>query len=47
MSMRNGHLQFQEWTRQYGPVFSLMLGTQVLIVLSSQEATRGQLVLTN
>ncbi|ORY71072.1 cytochrome P450 [Pseudomassariella vexata] len=29
------HLQFQKWAQEYGPVFSLMLGTKVMIVLSS------------
>lgn len=29
------HLQFEEWARQYGPIYSLMLGTKVMIVLNS------------
>ncbi|KAI1326322.1 cytochrome P450 [Xylariaceae sp. FL0255] len=29
------HKKFQRWAEEYGPIFSLILGTQVLIVLSS------------
>lgn len=35
MPRKNGHLQFQKWAEEYGPIFSLILGTKVLIVLSS------------
>ncbi|KAI0854730.1 cytochrome P450 [Xylaria cubensis] len=28
------HKQFQKWAKEYGPVYSLVLGTQVLIVIS-------------
>ncbi|KAI1432418.1 cytochrome P450 [Xylaria sp. CBS 124048] len=31
----NRHLQFQKWAQEYGPIYSLMLGAQVVIVLSS------------
>ncbi|GAP88157.1 putative cytochrome P450 [Rosellinia necatrix] len=34
------HKQFQKWAQEYGPVFSLVLGTQVLIVLSSDVAIK-------
>ncbi|KAI8624784.1 cytochrome P450 [Xylariaceae sp. FL1651] len=34
------HKQFQKWAEEYGPVFSLVLGTQVLIVLSSDTAIK-------
>ncbi|KAI0186098.1 cytochrome P450, partial [Xylaria flabelliformis] len=34
------HKQFQKWAEEYGPVFSLILGTQVLIVLSSDVAIK-------
>ena len=40
MPTRDGHLQFEKWAREYGPVYSLMLGTKVLIVLSSDEAVK-------
>lgn len=34
------HLQFEKWAREYGPIYSLMLGTKCLIVLSSDEAVK-------
>ncbi|KAI1616307.1 cytochrome P450 [Exophiala viscosa] len=40
MPTRDAHLQFESWAREYGPVYSLMLGTKVLIVLSSDEAVK-------
>lgn len=40
MPSRDAHLQFQRWAQQYGPVYSLILGTKVLIVLSSDEAVK-------
>lgn len=40
MPTRDAHLQFEKWAREYGPVYSLMLGTKVLIVLSSDEAVK-------
>ncbi|KAJ5141216.1 hypothetical protein N7526_002211 [Penicillium atrosanguineum] len=40
MPSRDAHLQFENWAREYGPVYSLMLGTKCLIVLSSDEAVK-------
>ncbi|KAI5240963.1 cytochrome P450 [Aureobasidium subglaciale] len=40
MPKRDAHLQFQRWADEYGPIYSLMLGTRVLIVLSSDEAVK-------
>ena len=34
------HLQLQQWAKEYGPVYSLILGTQTLIILSSPEAIK-------
>lgn len=34
------HLQFEKWAREYGPVFSLMLGTKVMVVLNSDHAIK-------
>ncbi|KAI0879961.1 cytochrome P450 [Annulohypoxylon maeteangense] len=34
------HIQFQKWAQEYGPIFSLMLGTKVMIVLNSDQAIR-------
>ncbi|KAL3459690.1 cytochrome P450 [Aspergillus heterothallicus] len=40
MPTHDAHLQFEKWAHEYGPVYSLMLGTQCLIVLSSDEAVK-------
>lgn len=40
MPTRDAHLQFEKWAREYGPVYSLILGTKVLIVLSSDTAVK-------
>ena len=40
MPSRNAHLKFQKWAEAYGPVYSLMLGTKVAIVLSSDTAVK-------
>jgi hypothetical protein len=36
----NRHLQFEKWAREYGPIFSLMLGTKAMIVLNSDQAIK-------
>lgn len=43
MPKEKGHLQFQKWAKEYGPVYSLILGTQVMIVLSSDQAIKDLL----
>ncbi|RYC55237.1 hypothetical protein CHU98_g10974 [Xylaria longipes] len=43
MPKEKGHLQFQKWANEYGPIYSLILGTQVMIVLSSDEAVKDLL----
>lgn len=43
MPSHHGHLQFQKWAQEYGPVYSLMLGTKVMIVLSSDQAVKDLL----
>jgi len=43
MPHRNAHLQFQKWAETYGPVYSLMLGRKVAIVLSSDTAVKDLL----
>ena len=40
MPKKDVHLQFQKWAREYGDVYSLILGTSVWIVLSSDEAIK-------
>ncbi|KAL5360220.1 cytochrome P450 [Aspergillus floccosus] len=39
----DAHLQFQQWAREYGPIYSLILGSKVLVVLSSDEAVKSLL----
>lgn len=43
MPSKDVHLQFEKWAREYGPVYSLMLGTKCLIVLSSGDAVKDLL----
>ncbi|EAQ93834.1 hypothetical protein CHGG_02069 [Chaetomium globosum CBS 148.51] len=43
MPTRDAHLQFEKWAREYGPVYSLILGTKTLIVLSSDKAVKDLL----
>ena len=37
-------LQFEKWAKEYGPIFSLMLGTKVWIVLTQDQAVQDLLV---
>ena len=43
MPTRDAHLQFKKWAEEYGPVYSLILGTKTLIVLSSDVAVKDLL----
>ncbi|KAJ2996510.1 hypothetical protein NUW58_g952 [Xylaria curta] len=43
MPKEKGHLQFQKWANEYGPIYSLILGTQVMIVLSSDRVVKDLL----
>ncbi|CAD0083894.1 unnamed protein product [Aureobasidium vineae] len=43
MPKRDAHLQFQKWADEYGPIYSLMLGSRVLVVLSSDQAVKDLL----
>lgn len=43
MTQKQGHLQFQKWAQEYGPVYSLMLGTKIYVVLSSDKAIKDLL----
>lgn len=40
MPAENPHLQFQKWAKEYGPVYSLQLGTKTMIMLSGGEAIK-------
>ncbi|RDW79387.1 hypothetical protein BP6252_04025 [Coleophoma cylindrospora] len=43
MPAKHAHLQFQKWAEEYGPVYSLILGTKVYVVLSSDKAIKDLL----
>ncbi|KAF1837103.1 cytochrome P450 [Decorospora gaudefroyi] len=43
MPAEKPHLQFQKWAEEYGPVYSLILGTKVMVVLSSDQAIKDLL----
>ncbi|UZP43300.1 hypothetical protein NXS19_011116 [Fusarium pseudograminearum] len=43
MPKRDAHLQFRRWADEYGPVYSLILGTKSFIVLSSAQAVKDLL----
>jgi hypothetical protein len=43
MPTSDPHKKFQEWAQTYGPVFSLILGTRCLVVLSSDVAVKDLL----
>jgi len=37
MPSRDVHLQYKKWADEYGPIYSVILGTKIVIVLSSDE----------
>lgn len=43
MPTRDIHKQFQAWAKEYGPIYSLVLGTQTMVVLSSAEGVKDLL----
>ncbi|PHH68713.1 hypothetical protein CDD82_337 [Ophiocordyceps australis] len=43
MPKEHGHRKFAEWAREYGPIYSLVLGTKVFIVLSQDEVVKDLL----
>jgi hypothetical protein len=40
LSAREPHKQFAQWVQQYGSIFSLMLGSKMMVVLSSPEVVK-------
>ena len=40
MPTKDVHKQLQQWAKEYGPIYSLMLGTKTTIVLSSDIAIK-------
>lgn len=43
MPTTRGHLKFQKWANEYGPVYSLILVTKVMIVVSDGNAVKDLL----
>ncbi|KAI8932188.1 hypothetical protein NX059_011068 [Plenodomus lindquistii] len=43
MPKSHAWLQYFEWAKQYGPVFSLILGTKTFIIISSDQAVKDLL----
>jgi hypothetical protein len=43
MPKKDAHLQFEKWAREFGPVYSLILGTKTMVVLSSDQAVKDLL----
>ncbi|OJD35711.1 cytochrome p450 [Diplodia corticola] len=39
----NQHEQFQKWAKQYGPIYSLIMGTKTLIVLNNDQVVKDLL----
>ncbi|KAF4953190.1 hypothetical protein FGADI_6165 [Fusarium gaditjirri] len=37
---RKRHIQFQKWAEEYGPIYSLILGTKVMIVLNTDQIVK-------
>jgi hypothetical protein len=44
MPREQGHKQFQKWANEYGPIYSLIIGNQTLVVLSSDYDIKELLV---
>ncbi|KAJ5532316.1 cytochrome P450 oxidoreductase [Penicillium frequentans] len=40
MPVSKPHLQLQQWAREYGPIYSLILGTKTMVVLSSDTVVK-------
>lgn len=43
MPKEQPHHQFKKWADEYGPIYSLMLGSSVMIVLTSDQAIKDLL----
>ncbi|KAH9861055.1 hypothetical protein IAQ61_010791 [Plenodomus lingam] len=43
MPKEKAHVQFQKWAQEYGPIYSLILGTKVMIVLNTDQAVKDLL----
>ncbi|KAH8675047.1 cytochrome P450 [Ilyonectria robusta] len=43
MPTKKPHIQFQKWAKEYGPIYSLVVGTKTMIVLSSDVVVKDLL----
>lgn len=43
LPLRHLYRQFSKWAHEYGPVYSLILGTKVFIIISSDQAVKDLL----
>ena len=43
MPIRDPHIQFTKWAGEYGPIYSLIIGTSTVIVLSSDTVVKDLL----
>jgi cytochrome P450 len=43
LSTNDVHLKFQKWAEEYGPIYSLILGTKTMIVLNHRQAVKDLL----
>jgi hypothetical protein len=43
MPKADPHLQFQKWAQEYGGIYSLMMGTKTIIVLSNERPVKDLL----
>lgn len=43
MPTRDVHKQYYKWAQEYGPIYSLILGTKTFIVLTSDQAVKDLL----
>ncbi|KAK7755682.1 hypothetical protein SLS62_002293 [Diatrype stigma] len=43
LQKEKNHLLFQKWAKEYGPVYSLVLGSRVVIVLNTDQAVKDLL----
>lgn len=43
MPAKQPHHQFKKWAEEYGPIYSLVLGSSTMIILSSRQAVKDLL----
>lgn len=40
MAYPDTHLLYQKWAQEYGPIFSIILGTKVMMIVSDDETVK-------